>query len=102
MRNKIVSDMNPISIRAFLKAVDGKKFRVQLHYYKDASLNKNFSIADIIVDRVERDCNNLIFYFGECWFLVQIKSDNVLQFYNGDMLYYCVEADGVEAFANIL
>ena len=65
MRNKIVSDMKPISIRSFLKAVDGKKFRVQLHYYKDVSLNKNFSIANIIVDRVERDCNNLIFYFGE-------------------------------------
>lgn len=102
MRNKIVSNMEPVSIRAFLKTVEGKRFRIQLHYYKDMSSNKNFSIADIVVDRIERDCDNLILYFGKNWLLVQIKNDNAQRFYHGDDIHYYIEADGVDVFANIL
>lgn len=102
MRNKIESGMEPISIRAFLKAVNGKKFRVQLHYYEENEKKKCFSVADIAIDRVERDCDRLTLFFGDSWLLIKLLGEYAFRFYNGDMLYYCIEADGVEVFANIL
>ena len=102
MRSKIASGMKPISIRTFLKTVGGKSTRAQFHFYGDLKSNKNFSIADISVDRIERDCDRLTFLFNGNWMLVHIRSENVLRFYNGDMLYYCIDAEGVEVIVNIL
>lgn len=102
MRSKSVSNMKPISIRAFLKAVENKRFRVQLHYYKEDEKKKCFSVANIVIDRVERNCDRLTLFFGGNWLLIQLTNKYAFEFYNGDMLYYCIEADGVEVFANMI
>ena len=102
MRSKVASNENPISIRYFLRVVQEKRARVQLHYFREGEPSKSFSVADVVVDRIKRDGEKITFEFGNSWLLVKIKNEDVWRFYNGDVLYYCIEADGVEVFVNMI